>query len=100
MFVQDKIDSDLNQEEKLLTLNEFLDWYPDGYKGRFELHNGVIVSTNFWIGTIEELKWKYYTLTNQVLLVGKFGQIGQWVINFYGGVIADEQIYQEVLFLI
>ena len=47
MFVQCKIDSDLNQEEKLVTLNEFLDWYPDGYEGRFELHNGVIVSTNF-----------------------------------------------------
>lgn len=27
---------------KLMTLEEFLDWYPDGC-GRYELHNGVIV---------------------------------------------------------
>ncbi|NEP78907.1 MAG: Uma2 family endonuclease [Okeania sp. SIO3C4] len=27
---------------KLMTLEEFWDWYPDGY-GRFELHNGEIV---------------------------------------------------------
>ncbi len=27
---------------KTMTLDEFLDWYPDGY-GRFELYNGVIV---------------------------------------------------------
>jgi Uma2 family endonuclease len=26
----------------LLTLDEFLDWYPDGY-GRYELHDGVVV---------------------------------------------------------
>ncbi len=43
MFVQEKIDNDLRQEEKLVTLEEFWDWYPDGYEGRFELHNGVIV---------------------------------------------------------
>jgi Uma2 family endonuclease len=43
MFVQEKIDGDLRQEEKLVTLEEFLDWYPDGYEGRFELHNGVLV---------------------------------------------------------
>ena len=43
MFIQKKIDSDWNQEEKLVTLKEFLNWYPDGYEGRFELHNGVIV---------------------------------------------------------
>lgn len=43
MFVQEKIDGDLRQEKKLVTLEEFLDWYPDGYEGRFELHNGVIV---------------------------------------------------------
>ena len=43
MFVQDKIEDDLRQEEKLLTLEEFWNWYPDGYEGRFELHNGVIV---------------------------------------------------------
>ena len=28
---------------KLMTLEEFWDWYPDGYEGRFELHNGEIV---------------------------------------------------------
>ena len=38
-----KIDGDLRQKEKLVTLEEFLNWYPDGYEGRFELHNGVIV---------------------------------------------------------
>ncbi len=27
---------------KTMTLDEFLDWYPDGY-GRYELHNGVVV---------------------------------------------------------
>ncbi|MGB5959231.1 MAG: Uma2 family endonuclease [Coleofasciculaceae cyanobacterium] len=27
---------------KTMTLEEFLDWYPDGY-GRFELHDGVVV---------------------------------------------------------
>jgi Uma2 family endonuclease len=43
MFVQKKIDGDLRQKEKLVTLEEFLNWYPDGYEGRFELHNGVIV---------------------------------------------------------
>ena len=26
---------------QLMTLDEFLDWYPDGY-GRYELHNGVV----------------------------------------------------------
>ncbi len=31
------------EEQKIsLTLEEFLDWYPDGYEGRFELHDGVI----------------------------------------------------------
>ncbi|WP_342597477.1 Uma2 family endonuclease [Cyanobacterium aponinum UTEX 3222] len=43
MFVRDKIEDDLRQEEKLVTLEEFWNWYPDGYEGRFELHNGVIV---------------------------------------------------------
>lgn len=43
MFVQEKIENDLRQEEKLVILEEFWDWYPDGYEGRFELHNGVIV---------------------------------------------------------
>ncbi|WP_017292546.1 Uma2 family endonuclease [Geminocystis herdmanii] len=43
MFVQEKIDDDLRQKQKLVTLEEFWNWYPDGYEGRFELHNGVIV---------------------------------------------------------
>ena len=42
MFLQEKTDSDL-KEKRLVTLEEFWDWYPDGYQGRFELHNGVIL---------------------------------------------------------
>jgi Uma2 family endonuclease len=30
------------EKSQLMTLEEFFDWYPDGY-GRFELHNGVII---------------------------------------------------------
>ncbi|WP_293115840.1 hypothetical protein [Okeania sp. SIO1I7] len=33
--------SEEKQDIKLMTLEEFWDWYPDGY-GRFELHNGEI----------------------------------------------------------
>jgi Uma2 family endonuclease len=29
-------------DSKTMTLEEFLDWYPDGY-GRFELHDGVVI---------------------------------------------------------
>jgi Uma2 family endonuclease len=29
-------------KSEIITLDEFLDWYPDGY-GHFELHNGVII---------------------------------------------------------
>ncbi|NBD18230.1 MAG: Uma2 family endonuclease [Cyanobacteria bacterium] len=43
MFLQEKIDNELTREEKLVTLEEFLNWYPDGYEGRFELQGGVIV---------------------------------------------------------
>ncbi len=32
----------IQAESKIMTLDEFLDWYPDGY-GRFELHDGVVV---------------------------------------------------------
>ncbi|MCL1471677.1 Uma2 family endonuclease [Argonema antarcticum] len=32
----------IETDTKLMTLDEFLDWYPDGY-GRFELHNGEII---------------------------------------------------------
>ncbi len=35
--------SQTEEQTKILTLEEFLDWYPDGYEGRFELHDGVIV---------------------------------------------------------
>lgn len=37
MFIQTE------EQKTSLTLEEFLDWYPDGYEGRFELHNGVVV---------------------------------------------------------
>lgn len=43
MCVQEKIDNELIRKEKLVTLEEFLNWYPDGYEGRFELRGGVIV---------------------------------------------------------
>ncbi|HEY9706515.1 MAG TPA: Uma2 family endonuclease [Allocoleopsis sp.] len=43
MLVQEKTENDLISDAKLLTLEEFWDWYPDGYEGRFELHNGEIV---------------------------------------------------------
>ncbi|MBR8829239.1 MAG: Uma2 family endonuclease [Gomphosphaeria aponina SAG 52.96 = DSM 107014] len=45
MFTQAKVNRNVLEEEdmKLMTLEEFLDWYPDGY-GRFELHNGVIIT--------------------------------------------------------
>lgn len=43
MFIQEKINNELIREEKLVTLEEFLNWYPDGYEGRFELRSGVIV---------------------------------------------------------
>ena len=36
ILIQEKLDL------KLMTLEKFWDWYPDGY-GRFELHNGEIV---------------------------------------------------------
>jgi Uma2 family endonuclease len=29
-------------KSEIMTLDEFLDWYPDGY-GYFELHSGVII---------------------------------------------------------
>ncbi|MGA9381541.1 MAG: Uma2 family endonuclease, partial [Phormidium sp.] len=32
----------LQTESKTMNLEEFLDWYPDGY-GRFELYDGVVV---------------------------------------------------------
>ena len=34
--------SEEKQDIKLITLEDFWDWYPDGY-GRFELHNGEII---------------------------------------------------------
>ncbi|MBE9222452.1 Uma2 family endonuclease [Cyanobacterium stanieri LEGE 03274] len=43
MFLQEKVSDDLKPEEKLISLEEFLNWYPDGFYGRFELRNGVIV---------------------------------------------------------
>jgi Uma2 family endonuclease len=43
MFSQEKVTTNVTEEQKIsLTLEEFLDWYPDGYEGRFELHDGAI----------------------------------------------------------
>jgi len=33
----------IETEPKLMTLDEFLDWYPQDGNGIYELHNGVIV---------------------------------------------------------
>jgi Uma2 family endonuclease len=43
MLIQEKTNANWNQQETLITLEAFWDWYPDGYEGRFELHNGAIV---------------------------------------------------------
>lgn len=43
MLTEEKILPSGERKNKLITLPEFLDWYPDGYDGRFELRNGVIV---------------------------------------------------------
>ncbi|NEP37948.1 MAG: Uma2 family endonuclease, partial [Okeania sp. SIO2H7] len=45
MLTEERKTSDLQEKEdiKLMNLDEFCDWYPDGFYGRFELHNGVIV---------------------------------------------------------
>ena len=41
-MTQTLIKNDVMTLNKLMTLEEFLDWYPDGY-GRFELHKGEII---------------------------------------------------------
>jgi len=53
--MQEKGTVNLTEEQdiKLMTLEEFLDWYPDGY-GKFELHNGVIIKMQP-TGTHEEV---------------------------------------------
>ncbi|WP_413167426.1 Uma2 family endonuclease [Capilliphycus salinus ALCB114379] len=45
MFSQETVNTNITEEKNvpLMTLDEFLDWYPDGYYGRFELHNGVVI---------------------------------------------------------
>ncbi|MDT9195834.1 MAG: Uma2 family endonuclease [Limnospira sp. PMC 1286.21] len=44
MLSQETVKTNPTEEQKIsLTLEEFLDWYPDGYEGRFELHDGEIV---------------------------------------------------------
>jgi Uma2 family endonuclease len=45
MLIQEKATTNLTekQDTKLMTLEEFWEWYPDGFDGRFELHNGEIV---------------------------------------------------------
>ncbi|WP_027249178.1 Uma2 family endonuclease [Planktothrix agardhii] len=43
MFTEEKVTTNVEDKDiKLMTLEEFFEWYPDGH-GRFELHNGVIV---------------------------------------------------------
>lgn len=32
---------------KLVTFDEFIAWYPENSEYRYELHNGVIVETDF-----------------------------------------------------
>ncbi len=43
MFSQEIAKTETEEQKISLTLDEFLDWYPDGYHGRFELHDGEIV---------------------------------------------------------
>jgi Uma2 family endonuclease len=45
MLSQDTDQTNITEEQNipLITLEEFLDGYPDGFSGRFELRNGVIV---------------------------------------------------------
>ncbi|CDM92369.1 MULTISPECIES: Uma2 family endonuclease [Limnospira] len=44
MLSQETVKTNPTEEQKnSLTLEEFMDWYPDGYEGRFELHDGEIV---------------------------------------------------------
>ncbi len=45
MFSQETAQTNITTEQNipLITLEEFLDGYPDGYSGRFELRNGVVV---------------------------------------------------------
>jgi Uma2 family endonuclease len=45
MLSQEIAQTNITEEQNipLMTLEEFLDWYPDGYSGRFELRNGEIV---------------------------------------------------------
>ncbi|WP_313930227.1 hypothetical protein [Trichocoleus sp. FACHB-262] len=40
---------------QLITLDEFLGWYPDGY-GRYELWNGVVIEMQP-MGTHEQVGW-------------------------------------------
>jgi Uma2 family endonuclease len=45
MLSQEIAQTNITEEQNipLMTLEEFLDWYPDGFYGRFELRNGEIV---------------------------------------------------------
>jgi Uma2 family endonuclease len=42
MLTEEKINPNPQEGAQLMTLEEFFEWYPDGY-GRFELHNGVVI---------------------------------------------------------
>jgi Uma2 family endonuclease len=43
MFSQETVKTETEEQKISFTLEEFLDWYPDGYQGRFELHDGEVV---------------------------------------------------------
>jgi hypothetical protein len=55
MLTEERKTSDFKETEdiKLMNLEEFCDWYPEGFDGRFELHNGEVInclSFNRWFG--------------------------------------------------
>ncbi len=45
MLAEERKTADVRETEdiQLMNLEEFCDWYPDGFDGRFELHNGEII---------------------------------------------------------
>jgi len=45
MLAEERKTADFKEKEdiQLMNLEEFWDWYPDGFDGRFELHNGEVI---------------------------------------------------------
>ena len=45
MLAEERKTADFKETEdiQLMNLEEFWDWYPDGFDGRFELHNGEVI---------------------------------------------------------